>query len=72
MSISTHSMSSGSSTRQICRAASGLKLKLRSSAISTSGPAPSLNAPMYSSMWRSSAGVMFWSAVPGPTPKPGP
>ena len=72
MSISTHIISRSSNTWQIWRAARGLKLKFRSKAICTSGPAPCLNAEMYSRTCRSSAGVTFWSVLPGAPPKPGP
>ena len=68
MSTSTHIMLNGSRTRQILSTASGLKLKFRSIAISTSSPVPARNAAICSSARRSIFGDTVWSVGPGPKP----
>ena len=52
-------------------AASGFMLKLRSSAMPTSGPTARRKVPRSASMWRIISELTVWSVVPGPPPKPG-
>ena len=70
MSISSHISLYGSSMRAMRMQLSGLKLKLRSRQMSTSGPTASLKVPMSASICDSIALLATWSVVPGPPPKP--